>query len=335
MYTYKERISVVISSYNAETTLPAALDALAQQDISKENFEVIIVDDGSTDGSKQLIEAYIQKNTFTLKYYYQSNKWVGIARNYGIQYAQWDILAFTDADCICDKNWLSVIRKAIREENKQFIWWETYCNDTVLFPWKMAPVNHVWVTANLALDRKVLPEWYMLFNLWFTGMLGDDIDLVLSLRDVWIHLVSVPEMKVQHPANILTFERFLIRRKWRMNEVGLYKKHGKKTLDCFSSIYKPRIFWRISLFTLIILLALLWATLIWQLYGMQWIIYAAIGIFVLFVGYGYKALVIHQPVGQKITIVERIKTFFYALLTIPLFFKARIQGMIKFNFFLL
>jgi glycosyltransferase involved in cell wall biosynthesis len=74
MYTYKERISVVISSYNAETTLPAALDALAQQDISKENFEVIIVDDGSTDGSKQLIEAYIQKNTFILKYYYQSNK---------------------------------------------------------------------------------------------------------------------------------------------------------------------------------------------------------------------------------------------------------------------
>ncbi|MBP6257333.1 glycosyltransferase family 2 protein [Patescibacteria group bacterium] len=67
-------ISVIISSYNAEKTLSAALDALENQDIGKENFEVIIVDDGSTDGSKQLINNYIKKNTFTLKYYYQTNK---------------------------------------------------------------------------------------------------------------------------------------------------------------------------------------------------------------------------------------------------------------------
>lgn len=335
MHIYKEKISVVISSYNAEKTLAQALDALENQDIAKEKFEVIIVDDGSTDNSKNLIHSYIQKGTCSLHYYYQSNQWVGKARNYGIQHAQGDILAFTDADCICDKDWLSIIEKTLRQENKKFIWWETYCNDTVIFPRKMAPVHHLWVTANLALDRKVLPDSYILFNLWFSGMLGDDIDLVLSLHDLWIPLVFVPEMKVQHPANILTFERFLIRRKGRMNEVGLYKKHGKKTLDCFSPIYKPRIFGRISLFTVAILLATLWAILIWQLYGVWWIIYTAIGIFVLFIGYGYKALVIHQPQGQIITIWERIKTFFYFLLTIPLFFIARIRGMVKFHFFLL
>jgi glycosyltransferase involved in cell wall biosynthesis len=67
-------ISVIISSYNAEKTLSQALDAFEKQDIGKDNFEVIIVDDGSADGSKELIKKYIKKNTFTLKYYYQENK---------------------------------------------------------------------------------------------------------------------------------------------------------------------------------------------------------------------------------------------------------------------
>jgi glycosyltransferase involved in cell wall biosynthesis len=74
MYPYKKIISVVISSYNAQKTLQAALDALENQDIEKEKFEVIIVDDGSNDCSKQLIDKYIQKNTFTLKYFYQKNQ---------------------------------------------------------------------------------------------------------------------------------------------------------------------------------------------------------------------------------------------------------------------
>ncbi|MBP6257332.1 glycosyltransferase [Patescibacteria group bacterium] len=44
-----------------------------------------------------------------------------MARNHGIKYAQGDILAFTDADCICDRDWLSVIQKTIREKKQCFI----------------------------------------------------------------------------------------------------------------------------------------------------------------------------------------------------------------------
>lgn len=268
-------------------------------------------------------------------YVYQKNQWVGKARNCWIQHAKGDILAFTDADCICDQNRLSVIERAIRKENKSFIWWTTYCNDTVIFPRKMAPVNHMWVTANLALNRTKLPDWYMLFNLWFSGMLWDDIDLVLSLQELGIPLLFISEMKVHHPANILTFERFLIRRKWRMNEVGLYKKHGKKALGCFSAIFAPRLFWRISLFTLSILISIILLYIIWTLYGLYWLLTTAMLFFIIFLFWWYKGAVIHQPPWQIITLVERIKTFFYICLTIPLFFKARIQGMIKFHFFMM
>lgn len=330
-----QSISVIISSYNAEKTLSAALDALEMQDIGKEKFEVIIIDDGSTDWSKKLIEQYIAKNTFTLSYYYQANAGVGIARNHGIQKAQGDILAFTDADCMCDIDRLSVIEKSIREEKKQFVWWYTYSKDTIIFPRKMAPVNQRWVTANLALDRSAVPEDYILFNLWFTGMVGDDIDLVLSLEKKWIPLHYIPEMKVQHPANILTFERFLIRWKGRMNEVGLYKKHGKRTLDCFSPIYKPLIFWRVSLFTILVCISLIVARIIFQSYWLGWVLLIWILVFLLFLTYGYKALVIYQADNQPISIEERVKTLFYFLLSIPLFFRARVKGMIKFKFFML
>lgn len=328
-------ISVIIASYNAEKTLSAALDAIENQDIWKKKFEVIIVDDGSTDGSKRLIEKYIKKNTFNLQYYYQEHVWVGSARNHAIKKSKGDILAFTDADCICDKNWLSVIERSIREEKKQFVWWFTYSNDTIIFPRKMAPVHQRGITANLALDYLAVPNGFTLFNLWFSGMLGDDIDLVLSLKERWILLSYIPEMRVQHPANILTFERFLMRWTGRMNEVGLYKKHCKNALDCFSALYKPRFFWRISIFSIAILLSIFWLVAVWNLFWLWWIIYLLLLIFILFLTYGYKALVIYQPENQEITLIDKVKTFFYFLLTIPLFFIARIRGMLKFHFFLL
>jgi glycosyltransferase involved in cell wall biosynthesis len=328
-------ISVIISSYNAEKTLSQALDAFEKQDIGKDNFEVIIVDDGSADGSKELIKKYIKKNTFTLKYYYQENKWVGIARNHGIKYAQGDILAFTDADCICDRDWLSVIQKTIREEKKYFIWWYTYCNDTVIFPWKMAPVNQQGITANLAIDYRKLSKQEELFNSWFTWMFWDDVDFVLRMEEQWYAMTYITEMRVLHPVNILTFERFLIRWKWRMNEVGLYKKHGKKALNCFSFIFKPFIFWRISLFTISFIISVLLLIIIWQSYWLLWIITAILFVFISFILFGYKAFIIHHTQWKIITLTEKTKTFFFFLLTIPLFFKARIQWMIKFNFFLL
>lgn len=61
-------------------------------------------------------------------------------------------------------------------------------------------------------------------------MVGDDIDLVVRLKKQGIELHYVAQMRVMHPANILTFERFLIRVRGRGNEVGLYKRHGREVL---------------------------------------------------------------------------------------------------------
>lgn len=111
------------------------------------------------------------------------------------------ILAFTDADCICDQNWLSVVYQKIAKDGHDFIGGYTYSNDTIIFPWKMAPVEQSGITANLAISFKDLEV--PLFDSGFTGMLGDDTDFVLRMEEEGMTLVFTPEMRVLHPPNII------------------------------------------------------------------------------------------------------------------------------------
>lgn len=95
---YKDRapaISVIIPVYNAEKYLAQAIESVLQQDIK--DLEIICVDDGSTDGSKDILQAYSQKyNNITVLT--QANLFAGVARNNGLLAAQGEYIAFLDAD---------------------------------------------------------------------------------------------------------------------------------------------------------------------------------------------------------------------------------------------
>jgi len=92
--------SIIIPAYNAEETLGACLEALDRQSIPKENYEIIVVDDGSTDGTSQTAKRH------NIKYIFQANKGPATARNKGAQTAGSDIILFTDSDCIPDHHWI-------------------------------------------------------------------------------------------------------------------------------------------------------------------------------------------------------------------------------------
>ncbi len=331
---YKDGISVVISSYNALKTLGKCLDAFESQDFDHAKFEVIIVDDGSTDTSKALIETYISDQKISLLYLFQKNQGCGIARNTGIQQAQFEILAFTDADCIPDNSWLSTIYQSIRKENKMFIGGCTYTDDSVIFPWKNAPVNQIGITANMAINRRNISN----ISFWsgFLGMIWDDTNFVMELYNQGIIQEYIPEMKVFHPVNILTFERLLIRTKGRQNEVLLYKKHGKKVLSSFHPFFQPRIFWRISLSFVVLLCSLICAIYILVFFWSLVLLSIFIWLYFIFHLYFYKFFVVYLPFeNTKITHKERCKTFFYSICVLPLYTYYRIKGSIKFRFFMI
>jgi O-antigen biosynthesis protein len=93
------RVSVVVASYNGGHTLPACLNSLKH--LNYPNYEVILVDDGSTDDTAKIAAQFPEVRTI-----HQTNLGLSAARNAGIQAATGSIVAFTDSDCRADEDWL-------------------------------------------------------------------------------------------------------------------------------------------------------------------------------------------------------------------------------------
>ena len=89
----KPIVSVIIPTYNREEVLPRAIKSVLNQ-IFKD-FELVIVDDGSTDNTKDVVKNF---NDDRVKYFYQKNQGVSAARNLGIKKARGKYIAFLDSD---------------------------------------------------------------------------------------------------------------------------------------------------------------------------------------------------------------------------------------------
>ncbi len=90
------KISVIIPTYNCAEYLPKAIDSILNQ--TYQDFEIIIVDDGSTDNTKTKAEHFIRKYPEKIRYFYQENRGLPGARNAGINVAKGDYVALLDAD---------------------------------------------------------------------------------------------------------------------------------------------------------------------------------------------------------------------------------------------
>ncbi len=108
--------SVIIVTYNREKTILRAINSVLKQ--SFENFELLVVDDGSTDSSAELISSIQDRR---LNYYYKKNEERNIARNYGIDKSCGDYLIFLDSDDEFLANHLKNIEKSISEMDEDGI----------------------------------------------------------------------------------------------------------------------------------------------------------------------------------------------------------------------
>ena len=99
-------ISVVIPTYNRLVFLRKCLTALANQDIGNDSFEVIVCDDGSTDGTQQFLEAGSHAYGFATRWCHHSQRGPAAARNQGLSLSRGEVIAFTDDDCVPRPDWL-------------------------------------------------------------------------------------------------------------------------------------------------------------------------------------------------------------------------------------
>jgi glycosyltransferase involved in cell wall biosynthesis len=106
-------ISIIVPAYNRADEIDYFLSSFLKQ--TSKNFEVIVVDDGSTDNLKEVIKKY--QSVLTLQYFYQENKGPGAARNLGMSKANGDIFVFIDSDCTVPTDYIGHLQKHIKEED--------------------------------------------------------------------------------------------------------------------------------------------------------------------------------------------------------------------------
>lgn len=107
------RFSIVIPVYNTAPYLAECLDSVLSQTIV--DFEVLAIDDGSTDSSAQILDEYAVKDA-RIHVTHIPNRGVSAARNLGIEQAQGEYLCFVDADDVITSNYLEALHSAMREE---------------------------------------------------------------------------------------------------------------------------------------------------------------------------------------------------------------------------
>jgi glycosyltransferase involved in cell wall biosynthesis len=109
-------VSVIVPVYNGEATIVQCVESLLAQDYPSDRREIIIVDNGSKDHTVGLIQSYAQSGKIILLNETQVLNAYG-ARNTGARVAKGEILAFTDADCKADANWLLELVKGFRDSS--------------------------------------------------------------------------------------------------------------------------------------------------------------------------------------------------------------------------
>lgn len=106
--------SLIIPVYNVELYLRQCLDSVLNQNF--DNYEVICINDGSTDGSGAILDEYSKKND-SIKVISQKNKGLSAARNAGIKAAKGDYVFFLDSDDWIEKDTLKILSESISNED--------------------------------------------------------------------------------------------------------------------------------------------------------------------------------------------------------------------------
>lgn len=112
------KVSVIMPVYNCEKYLADSIKSVLAQTFT--DFELIIIDDGSKDKSRKIIEEYSLKDT-RIKAFYNENHGVSFTRNYGIDHANGEYIAFIDADDIYDNKYLEEMFSVIINEDADLV----------------------------------------------------------------------------------------------------------------------------------------------------------------------------------------------------------------------
>lgn len=192
--------SVVICTYNRLEYLKKCIASLLKLNFSE--HEIIIVNDGSTDGTKTYLESLQNSRIKTV--HHETNKGLSLSRNTGIKNASGDIIAFTDDDCEVDQNWLTELMKGFTDENVGLVSGQVYYinkNYQGYFPERLiSNPNAKWpMGANVAYQKKVFETCGDFDNFYFEYN-NEDSEMAIRAVSQGFLFRRCPDAIVYHQA---------------------------------------------------------------------------------------------------------------------------------------
>lgn len=257
-------ITVVVPAYNVEKTIARCLDGLLDQSTLSGSYEVIVVDDGSTDATGKIAE---ERGVRVLR---QPNRGAGAARNLGARHAQGDILLFIDADSVPDRCWVQAMAAPFADpaiagvsgekKTRQTNLWARYVQleYDVRYDRIAAYPRIDFVDSSTAGYRRGL----FLENGGFDETMGEaeDTDLSFRLAERGYRMVLARDAIAYHthPESLLEF----LRRKYRYSiwRAVVYARHPGK----FTSETRTPPTQKVQILMAFALIPLALATLLWR-----------------------------------------------------------------------
>jgi GT2 family glycosyltransferase len=202
-------VSVVVPCYNRANFLPRCLGSLFAQTYPRERFEIVLVDDGSTDGTAETARALGAAWAGGLRVVEQSNGGPARARNAGIRAAGGEIVAFTDSDCVAAPEWLEQLVRTLAADpaaagvggpiaNGSSDGWVARFLDTTAFyrhRVRRGAVDYL-LTASVAYRRDALVAAGGFSER--EGAWGEDADLSFRVRQAGYRLLLASDGSVTH-----------------------------------------------------------------------------------------------------------------------------------------
>ncbi len=111
-------VSIIIPTYNRDSLLDITIESFVNQSYPKDEYEIVIADNNSTDNTKEIVKKWIEKSHVSIKYMFEPRQGVHYARNSAANHANGEILYYTDDDMIADQNLLSEIIKPFIMDEK-------------------------------------------------------------------------------------------------------------------------------------------------------------------------------------------------------------------------
>lgn len=196
-------ISVIVPTHNRIKALQKCLVSLFNQTVQPQ--EIIVIEDGSTDGTKKYLESLKDKIHLIS---HEKNLGQSVARNSGIKAARGDILVFIDDDCAARFNWLESIQKTFKKTGADAVIGKTIYvaeNYQGRFPEKIVSNNNgTWPGAgNIAYKKSVFKKNGG-FDPFFDQYHNEDSELAIRAAKTNTKFVQAPEAVVYHQKNFWT-----------------------------------------------------------------------------------------------------------------------------------